>query len=189
MIDGKPDLSPFQAASLLCRPRILQVLRRFVTDVNQVSHDHLSPLHLAILRPFIYHQCVNGNTWQIIVKVKPAHQEETVQLLLEYGCNVNATDKEGLTPLDLAVHYELESIVMMLTKAGGERGENIREKDELKKRVEYLEGRVSGVYKKMDTIEERINALEAHQMSSPSVQENSTRMFNPDVDLSKSACY
>ena len=189
VIDGKPDLSPFQLASLLCRPRILQVLRRFVTDVNQVSHDHLSPLHLAILRASIYHQCVHGSTWQIIVKVKPAHQEETVKLLLEYGCNVNATDEEGLTPLDLAAHYELESIVMILTQAGGERGEKIKEKDELRKRVEYLEGRVSGFHKRMDTMEERMNALETHQMSSSSVQENSTRMFDLDVDLSESACY
>ena len=189
LIDGKPDLTPFQLTSLLCRPRILQILRRFVTDVNQVSHDHLSPLHLAILKASIYNICMDGSTQQIIVKVKPAHREETVKLLLEYGCNVNATDKEGLTPLDLAVHYELETIVMMLTQAGGERGEKIKEKDELKKRIEYLEGRVSGLYKKMDTMEERMSVLETHQMRSPSVQENSTRMFNPDVDLSKSACY
>ena len=189
LIGGKPDLTPFQLASLLCRPRILQVLRRFVTDVNQVSHDHLSPLHLAILKASINNESPDGSKQQIIVKVNPAHQKETVQLLLEYGCNVNATDEEGLTPLDLAVHYELESIVMILTQAGGERGEKIKEKDELRKRVEYLEGRVSGFHKKMNVVEERMNALETHQMNSPSVQQNSTRMFDLDVDLSKSACY
>ena len=183
VVDEKPDLTPFQLASLLCRPRILQILRRFVTDVNQVSHDHLSPLHLAILRASIYNACADGSKQQIIVKVNPAHREETVKLLLEYGCNVNATDEEGLTPLDLAVHYELESIVMILTKAEGERGKKIKEKDELRKRVEYLERRVCGLHKKMDTMEERMNVLETHQISSPSV--HSTRMFSPDVDLSK----
>ena len=189
VIDGKPDLTPFQLASLLCRPRILQILRKFVTDVNQISHDHLSPLHLAILRASIYNVSVDGSTQQIIVKVKPAHQKETVKLLLEYRCNVNATDEEGLTPLDLAVHYELESIVMILTQAEGEKGRKIKEKDELKKRIEYLEGKYCGLHRMVDTMEERMNALETHQMTSLSVQENPTQMFNLDMDLSKSACY
>ena len=173
----------------MCHPRILQILHKFVTDVNQVSHDHLSPLHLAILKASINRACADGSSQQIIIKVKPAHQEEAVKLLLEHGCNVNATDEEGLTPLVLAVNYEMESIVMILTQAGGERGKKIKERDKLRKRVEYLQGRVSGFHKKVDRMEERMNALETHQMSSLSVQENSTRMFLIDVDLSKSACY
>ena len=185
---GKSDLSPFQLASLLCRPKILQILYKFTPNVNQISYDHLSPLHLAILQASTCHQFLDGSTRQIVVKVDDSCREETVKLLLEYGCNVNATDEEGLTPLDLAVHYELETIVMILTQAGGERGEKFMDREELRKRVKYLEGKLSSLHEKVNMMEARIHVLETHQMASPSLQETCPKLFNADMDVHSSKC-
>ena len=51
--DGQPDLTPFQLASIMCCPDILQILHHLVSDINQISCDRLSTLHLAILVPGI----------------------------------------------------------------------------------------------------------------------------------------
>ena len=44
------------------------------------------------------------------------NQQLTVEFLIKH-CNVNAIDREGITPLDMAVISNLESIISMLFKA------------------------------------------------------------------------
>ena len=41
-------------------------------------------------------------------------------------------DEEGATPLDMAVIFNLEPIIRLLVKAGGEKGEKIKDKNELR---------------------------------------------------------
>ena len=137
---GETDLTPFQLACLLCHPDVVQVLIPYIKDIDELSPDGLSPLHLALLKPYYWEPSTDGKYVPFIdprnVERYKTNQRKLISMLLDNGCNVNATDEKGVTALDLAANYDLESIVMMLVKAGGERGEKIKDKD---KYIEELE--------------------------------------------------
>ena len=114
IVRGKPDLTPFQLACIMRCPEILQILHKFVPDIHRLTPDHLSPLHLASVVPGVGFPAPYGSVAIHPLKIKAARQEETVKLLLKYGCDVNATALD-LTPLDFAIHYKLEKVVYLLT--------------------------------------------------------------------------
>ena len=158
---GRPDLTPFQFASIMCCPRILGILHRVAPDaVNQLSPDKLSPLHLALITPSFSHDFADGRVRGICVRIEPTRQEETVKQLLGVRCNVNATDEEGLTPLDLALHYESQRIVYLLTKADGEKGKKIKDKEAMKRRIAYLEQQVGSAITTSTELTEKVHYLE-----------------------------
>ncbi|MCM1002429.1 ankyrin repeat domain-containing protein, partial [Wolbachia pipientis] len=67
------------------------ILNRDLSGINDITNSGRTPLHLAI----------QGN--------KPS----TVKLLLNKGANINAKDKDGKTPLDLAMQEGYTNIVEM----------------------------------------------------------------------------
>ncbi len=60
-------------------------------------------------------------------ELKPGLRQEMVALLLSYGANVNATTRDGVTPLFHAAHYGYDDIVKQLINAGA--NVNARESD------------------------------------------------------------
>jgi len=53
-----------------------------------------------------------------------------IELLINKGAEVNARDKEGLTPLDLAIHKGRKRVEQLLRKHGAKEGqsfENVKE--------------------------------------------------------------
>ena len=162
---GRPDFTPFQLASVMCCPDILQILQHLVSDINQISCDHLSPLHLAILVPGIQIMALPNDidcACTVPLRIDAARQEKTVKLLLEYGCHVNATDEEGLTPLDLAIYYKSVRLVYLLKRADGEKGKQIKDEEEMRKRIKYLENLVGSVIMDNKGLRHRVLALEGH---------------------------
>ena len=184
---GRPDLTPFQFASIMCCPRILKILHRVAPDaVNQLSPDKLSPLHLALITPSFNHHFADGRIRGICVRIKPSRQEETVKQLLEVGCNVNATDDEGLTPLDLALHYESQRIVYLLIQADGEKGKKIRDKEAMKRRIEYLEEQVGSAITTNNKLTEKVDYLQGHLESLKHKTVNmDTRLKKVEADQQK----
>ena len=180
IVRGKPDLTPFQLACIMRCPEILQILHKLVPNIHQLTPDHLSPLHLAILEPGIGRTSHNGSVTVQPLKINAVRQEETVKLLLKYGCNVNATAWD-LTPLDFAVHYELKDIVFLLVKAGGERGDKITDREEMRKRIEFFEGRVATLSLKVDKMEARIQTLE-DEVKSESIPNHPKCTCHLDID-------
>jgi ankyrin repeat protein len=176
---GQPDLTPFQLACIMCRPVVLRMLFETVPDIHEATYDQLSPLHLAILTPGVnFSSMRGGGDCNASIKIKPVCLEETVQVLLNFKCHVNAVDKEGVTPLDLAVHYNLERIVFLLTQAGGERGVKIKEKEGLRRRVEVLESRMRYLGANMNAMEYRLQDLQTKETQST----NSLNPLNSDLN-------
>ena len=97
--------------------------------------------------------------YSVPLRIDAARQDKTVKLLLEYGCHVNATDEEGLTPLDLALYYESVRLVNLLIRADGEKG---KDKEEMRKRIKYLECRVGRVIMDNKRLKHRVHSLEGH---------------------------
>ena len=181
IVRGKPDLTPFQLACIMRCPEIVQILHNWVPNIHRLTPDHLSPLHLAILKPGIGRTSHNGSVTVQPLKIKAARQEETVELLLKYGCNVNATALD-LTPLDFALHYELKEIVYLLVEAGGERGDKITDREEMRNRIEFLEGRVASLDLKVDKMEARLQTLEDHEVKSESILNHPKYTCHLDID-------
>ena len=165
---SSPDLTPFQLAALFCRPEILHILHANTPniDVNELSPDHLSPLHLALLRPEGLTILDNGQVQRGLHFDTPEkevlfarNQQLTVEFLIKH-CKVNAMDEEGVTPLDMAVLFDLESIISMLVKAGGEMGEKIKDKNELRRHIEDLNRKMSSMTLKVAGMQSEIMDLQ-----------------------------
>jgi ankyrin repeat protein len=157
---GKFCLTPFQLASYMCRPKILSMLHVLVHDADQRASFDLSPLHLALIAPNRSLTDRDGSFSTCKYEISSQHQEETVNLLLEFSCNVNATDNEGLTPLDIALRYELEKIVYVLTKADGEKGKKIKDKKALNIQIKFLEELLGSVLEENYTLQTRMDEYE-----------------------------
>ena len=187
IVRGKPDLTPFQLACIMRCPEIVQILHKLVPDIHQLTPDHLSPLHLASVVPGVGYPAPDGSVTIHPLKIKAARQEETVKLLLKYGCDVNATTLD-LTPLDFAIHFKLEKVVYLLTQARGERGDKIRDREEMKRRFEYIEGRLGSLSQKFDQMEARIQTLEEKQLQFKSVQNPPHEVCQPTLHAHLSEC-
>ena len=183
---SSPDLTPFQLAALFCCPEILHILHANTPniDVDEVSPDHLSPLHLALLQPEGLTILDTGYMQKALYFDTPEkkslyarNQQLTVEFLIKH-CNVNAMDDEGVTPLDMAVIFDLEPIISMLVKAGGERGEKIKDKNELRQHIEDLNGKMSRMTLRMAGMESEIMDLKAQtiQQMEVSTQESMQRI-------------
>ena len=163
IIEGKPDLSPFQLACIMRCPQIVASLYEVVPNIHQLTPDHLSPLHLAIIEPGCSFTHSDGHITTQTININLERQEKTLELLLKFGCHVNATDCYGVTPLDLATEYELEKISLMLVKAGGERGTTIKNTKDLKARISQLEKNYQYINQKVNTMEAALQRFEAQQ--------------------------
>ena len=163
IVKGNPDLSPFQLACIMCRPHIIATLYEVVPDIHQLTPDHLSPLHLAIIEPGSALVHPDGHVTKQTIKINFERQEKTLELLLKFGCNVNATDHCGVTPLDLAAKYKLANISLMLVQAGGERGTAIKNTKDLEARIAQLENKYQYINQKVDTMGATLQRFEAQQ--------------------------
>ena len=174
---SSPDLTPFQLAALFCRPEILHILHANAPniDVDELSPDHLSPLHLALLRPEGLTILDNGQVQRGLYFDTPEkkslyarNQQLTVEFLIKH-CNVNAMDEKGVTPLDMAVIFDLESIISVLVKAGGERGKKIKDENELRRHIEDLNSKVRTMTLKLAGMESEI--MDLQEFKAQTIQE------------------
>ena len=143
-----PDLSPLQLASLMCHSDIVEVISQHGGDsvINCLTAEGLSPLHLALLNPKIRTTTESGEVvfspvGEDAMDMYQKERENTVCILMHQpGIQLNLTDEEGITPLDIAIQKKLKDIVFILVEAWGLRGDTKLTIDRLKDRIEYLEG-------------------------------------------------
>ena len=173
-----PDLNPFQLASLFCQTEILRLIHEKSPsiDIHESSHDHLSLLHLSLLQPVSEISLPDGPepNYPLIKATTEEYlknEEQTVRYLLELGCNVNATDDKGVTPLDMATSYEAEKIAMILVKAGGRRGEHIKDEEELRRHIAKLEGRDRDILHRLSAVESQVKDLQDFKASATQLME------------------
>ena len=144
--NSNPDLTPLQLASLMCRSAIVRMIGQHVPDINQLTEEGLSPLHLALLNPTIRTSTKVGEVTFPAVSEEDTdcYEEErarTVDILMKMeGIELSLTDVEDITPLDIAVQKKLKDIVFSLVEAWGLRGETKKTIDQLQARIDYLEG-------------------------------------------------
>ena len=144
--NSNPDLTPLQLASLMCRSAIIRMISQRVPDINQLTEEGLSPLHLALLNPTIRTNTKDGEvTFPAVSEEDMERYEEerarTVDILMKIeGIKLSVTDTEDITPLDIAVQKKLKDIVFSLVEAWGLRGETKKTIDQLQARIDYLEG-------------------------------------------------
>ena len=143
---NNPDLTPLQLASLMCRSAIVRMISQHVPDINHLTEEGLSPLHLALLNPTIRTNTKDGEvTFPAVSEEDMERYEEerarTVDILMKIaGIKLSITDVEDITPLDIAVQKKLKDIVFSLVEAWGLRGETKKTIDQLQARIDYLEG-------------------------------------------------
>ena len=173
-----PDLNPFQLASLFCQTEILRIIHEKNPNINihESSHDHLGLLHLALLQPTTEITLPTGPepNYPLIKATNEEYmkkEEQTVRYLLELGCNVNATDDKGMTPLDMATSYEAEKIAMILVKAGGKRGEHIKDDEELRRHIAKLEDRDRDILHRLSAVENQVKDLQDFKASATQLME------------------
>ena len=56
----------------------------------------------------------------LIYHAVSANCKNVIEILIEHGANVNSLDREGRTPLHIAVYYSLEGIVRILLRNGAD---------------------------------------------------------------------
>lgn len=100
------------------RPEILDLLLRFGVDVN-LREGHLrTALHVLLAQ-----WKANGKDGQVDESRWPYFD----MLLSHPAVNVNAKDKEGCTPLELAVRNKLTPVVNKLIQAGAVVNQHVRQ--------------------------------------------------------------
>ncbi len=55
------------------------------------------------------------------------NHKEIAELLIDKGADVNATNKKGFTPLDVAIGLEQPEIINLLRKHGGKTRKELRD--------------------------------------------------------------
>jgi len=86
---------------------IVELFPKFGADLDAQDNDNMTPLLLAFQFPVT----ITRNDPKI---------SETPRLLLEHGASVQGRNKDGQTPLHLAVKHCLPSIVELLVKLGAD---------------------------------------------------------------------
>uniref|UniRef100_A0ABD2XPH1 Ankyrin repeat protein n=1 Tax=Trichogramma kaykai TaxID=54128 RepID=A0ABD2XPH1_9HYME len=104
--------SPLHIAAQYRHEEIVEILLINGADPNKQDVEKSTPLH-ALTRLCIC-QCTNGITF--CDKRKPV--DKIVQLLIKYGANVEARNRDGDSPLDLAVSRFDVQLVESLLKHG-----------------------------------------------------------------------
>lgn len=90
LLDGAARLHALDFAASHGRPDVAELLIAFGADMNAKDNlDGETPLHYAIAH------CLSASK----------SQSEVVRLLIDRGADVNATNSDGLTPLDYARRY------------------------------------------------------------------------------------
>ncbi|XP_070565863.1 putative ankyrin repeat protein RF_0580 [Ptychodera flava] len=96
----KTGVTPFHVAAVMNHVKILQIFLDRGGDVNKVDEYGCTPLHFAA----IGQDCL-----------------ESVRLLLSAGADPNMRNKNGKTPMDLAVDGKRKEVVSLLKERGAER--------------------------------------------------------------------
>lgn len=104
---GAP-LTPLHLAAYLGRQQIVTFLLLRGVDPNIRGGAKQTPLHEA---------SIPLDTLDVV---------ESMGILLDNGAQVNARDKNGLTPLDYAEKYERKTAASLLKQRGGKRSAQLR---------------------------------------------------------------
>uniref|UniRef100_A0ABD2XPK1 Uncharacterized protein n=1 Tax=Trichogramma kaykai TaxID=54128 RepID=A0ABD2XPK1_9HYME len=104
--------SPLHIAARYRHPRVVELLLMRGADPNKQDAEQSTPLH-ALTRLCIC-QCTNGV--QFCDKRKPV--DKIIQMLIEYGADIEARNSDGDSPLDLAVSRFDVQLVESLLKHG-----------------------------------------------------------------------
>ncbi|XP_055954807.1 fibronectin type 3 and ankyrin repeat domains 1 protein-like [Patella vulgata] len=109
---------------------VFQLLISKGFDINKLNSSNETPLYLAVckrnkemVKSLINSNCdVNikeGTVSKSILSVAIQIAETTIaKMLIKAGCDVNSTDKNGVTPLMECVTNDNQSITEVLLKAG-----------------------------------------------------------------------
>lgn len=138
LLDAKPELDLFDAASVGRTDRVAELLDRDPSQVNAYSPDGFYPLGLAVFfghvdtarvllaRGADLHQVARN-----AMRVQPLHAAaaakslELVRLLVEAGASVNARQQEGWTALHAAVqHGDAEMTRYLMSKGADAKLQN-----------------------------------------------------------------
>lgn len=103
-----PAVTPLHLAAYLGRQQIVTFLLLRGVDPNIRGGAKQTPLHDA---------AIPLDTLDVL---------ESMGILLDNGAQVNARDKDGLTPLDYAVKHERKTAASVLKKRGGKKGSELR---------------------------------------------------------------
>jgi uncharacterized protein len=129
------ELDVFEAAALGDCARLLEIFRSDAMQVWAVSADGWAPLHLAAafagpgaVRLLLEHgahahQCSHNpqRNQPIHAAIALGDSLETIELLLEAGADVNATQAGGFSPLHQAAAAGKREVVVLLLEAGASR--------------------------------------------------------------------
>ena len=168
--NGRGHLTALHLASLACRSSVVETLLEATqTDINQLTSDGLSPLHLALLPVDLKIKTVGDKVPDRRIclsesELKSYHnaQTDTVSLLLTKGCNVNALTVFGHSPYDFAIIYSLDHIVPLLKTTGAVSGAELEVKKrlaEMEKSRKFVQDQVDAK-KPMDVMCEKIKEVE-----------------------------
>ena len=168
--NGHGHLTALHLASLACQSSVVEMLLEGTqTDINQLTSDGMSPLHLALLPVDLkiktvgdkvpdHSICISGSELESYHEVQTA----TVSLLLTKGCNVNTLTVFGHSPYDYAIIYSLDHIVPLLKTAGAVSGTELEVKKrfaEIEKSRKFVQDQVDAK-KLMEVMYEKIKKIE-----------------------------
>ncbi|XP_014231534.2 ankyrin-3-like [Trichogramma pretiosum] len=114
-VDVNLDSYEYSALHIAAQYRhldVVQILLEHKANPNQPDHEQSMPLH-ALARLCLCH-CTNGV--RFCDKRKPV--DDIIQTLIEYGANIEAQNRHGDRPLDLAVSRFDVQLVKSLLKYG-----------------------------------------------------------------------
>jgi uncharacterized protein len=129
------ELDVFEAAALGHCARLREILSADAMQVRGVSADGWAPLHLAaafagpdavklLLEHGAHaHQCSHNpqRNQPIHAAIALGHSMDTIELLLEAGADVNATQAGGFAPLHQAAAAGKRELVVLLLEKGARR--------------------------------------------------------------------
>lgn len=124
---GDYGFQPMNLQDLYFEPRIFKLLLGAGADVNAVSEDGITLLHI-IAEPEPVAEIVkaggnieardkNGRT-PLLLNLTEPDREDVIEALIEAGADVNARDKAGRTALSMAQERSNDEATNLLLQAG-----------------------------------------------------------------------